>query len=370
MRVLFVHSRMVGGGIERVTLTLIEEFQKRGVECCLALRYARGDLINEARELTDVIELAGSGMRHFVKQLCSLIIEFGPTHFVTAVPDVTLLTLTARRRAGSEGRIIQGVHVSHARAAYPDSVRGWIKGSLERLIARWVCNRVDRVVAVSRGLQEELIGQFGANPQRVQLIHNPGIREADIVDLRDVATSSTDVVRFVAIGRLSREKGFDVLIRALQEVDGNWQLDIYGDGPEYGTLSALASDASLSGRVRLRRYTDSPLAAIDQSDWFILPSRVEGFGVVMIEAMARGVPVIAADCPYGPGEILERGRYGLLVPPDDVGALAAVLREVVAGRHRFDRGLLRQRALEFTVSRSVGQWLEVLHDAGEQAEVK
>ena len=368
MRILFVHSRMVGGGIERVTLTLIEEFQKRGIECCLALRHANGDFIGEAHALVEVVELAGSGMHRFVPRLSGLIRDFEPTHIVTAMPDVSLLTLVARWRASSSASVIQGVHVTQLRAAYAKSVFGWLKGTLERLIAGFAYRYVDEVVAVSRGIQEELPSEFGVTAGRIWHIHNPVVRESDVVKSNDIPPSAISALKFVAIGRLSREKGLDVLIRALCRVKGDWRLDIFGGGPEYDTLAALIDACGLEGHVSLRGHIDNSYAAIDAADWLILPSRVEGFGVVLVEALARGVPAIASDCPHGPREILKDGRFGLLVQPDDVNALGEILCQVVDGRHEFDRDLLRERAMDFSVSRSVERWLELLRRTEKQLE--
>ena len=151
MKVLFVHSRMPGGGLERVTLTLVEEFQKRGITCCLALRRSCGELVDEARALADVVELAPSGMYQFVPSLTDLIKDFAPTHIITAAPDVTILTLIALKRAASGARIVQGMHVAQTRAAYKKGVGGSIRRLYERLLARLAYNRIDGVVA---GLEE------------------------------------------------------------------------------------------------------------------------------------------------------------------------------------------------------------------------
>lgn len=351
---------MVGGGIERVTLTLIKEFQRRGVECCLALRRAHGEFIDEAYELVDVVELAGSGMHRFVPSLSGLIRDFGPTHIVTAMPDITLLSVVARWRAASIARIIQGVHLTQARAAYAEGLRGGLSGMFERAIGRCAYGRVDALVAVSKGVREELIKEFGVCSSRVLLIYNPIIYEERIGGRAAGCGVVADRMRFVAVGRLSRQKGFDVLIQALSLVDGDWQLDIYGGGPEYDALDALIGDYGLGSRVFLHGHTDDPYGEFDKADWIIMPSRFEGFGVVLVEAMARGVPAIASDCPHGPGEILDDGRFGVLVPANRGDKLATALRDVLAGKYEFDSDVLRNRAMEYSVSVSAEKWIRML----------
>ena len=363
MRVLFVHSQMPGGGIERVTLTLLEEFQKRGVRCSLALRCAQGEFIDEACALTDVVELAPDGMRSFIPQLADLIKRFGPTHIVTAMPDVTLLTLVARRWARSAACTIQGVHLTQKRVAYKKTVSGAIRWRYERLLARIAYQRVDSVVAVSAGIRDELREQFGISAGRIRLIHNPVVRDSDIASGVQARTSAAGRVRLCSVGRLSYQKGLDVLIRALRQVDGQWELEIHGNGAERDRLSELVNSCGLAERVHLRGHTDDPLHAIDAADWFVMPSRFEGFGVVLVEALARGVPAIASDCPHGPREILNDGEFGVLVCPDDVDALSTALQRAIDGHYHFDSGKLARRASNYSVSRSAARWLEMLQGA-------
>jgi glycosyltransferase involved in cell wall biosynthesis len=361
---------MSGGGVERITLRLIEGFQQREIVCCLALRHSCGEFIDEACAATDVVELAPDGIHQFVPRLADLIRRFAPTHIITAAPDVTLLTLIARKRAESDARIIQGVHLTQARAAYKPGLGGSIRRLYERSLARIVYNRIDGVVAVSEGIQRELRLELGIAPEQITLIYNPVVRDSDIGGQDGKRDRALRQLRFCAIGRLSYQKGFDVLIRAFRQVEGHWELDIYGGGSEHESLSALIVKYDLTDRVFLRGHTDAPLSAIDASDWFVLPSRFEGFGVVLVEAMARGVPVIASDCPHGPREILDDGRFGVLVPPDDADALAKALRDAVNGRFYFVPDIVREKARNYSVSQSIEKWIGVLASVDENMKVQ
>jgi glycosyltransferase involved in cell wall biosynthesis len=136
----------------------------------------------------------------------------------------------------------------------------------------------------------------------------------------------------LAAGRLTHQKGFDLLIRAFGSATAltqDLQLVIAGEGPEAQSLRDLAAElgvgarVSFPGRVReLSRLLKSAVA-------FILPSRYEGFPNVLLEALAAGVPCVAADCPGATREILDNGAYGLLVPPEDSRALADAIRRMV-----------------------------------------
>jgi glycosyltransferase involved in cell wall biosynthesis len=137
----------------------------------------------------------------------------------------------------------------------------------------------------------------------------------------------------VAVGRLNRQKGFDLLIRAFARIAADrpsWRLTIWGEGDERALLQALVRDLGLEERIRLPGVTREHGAWVEGAGLFVLSSRYEGLPNVLLEAMAAGLPVVAFDCPHGPAEIITAGENGLLVPPEDVEALAASLAKLMA----------------------------------------
>lgn len=176
----------------------------------------------------------------------------------------------------------------------------------------------------------------------------------------------------VAVGRLVRQKGFDLLLEAFARIahkHAEWRLVIWGEGAERARLEALRDRLGLNGRVDLPGVTERPGQWTEDAGLFVLSSRFESFGNVITEAMAAALPVIAFDCPWGPGEILRDQVEGLLVPAADVGALAAALDELLGdpARRRALGAAARAGACRFDRARVMAQWQEVIAAAGADA---
>jgi len=154
----------------------------------------------------------------------------------------------------------------------------------------------------------------------------------DAVDVRD------DVV--LAAGRLGRQKGFDLLIDAFAPVaerHPGWRLRILGNGRALPSLQAQVSALGLEEVVQLRPATREIGQEMASAGMFVLSSRFEGFGRVVLEALSKGLPVVSFDCPRGPAEIITDGQDGVLVPPEDVVGLSAAMLALI------EDGELRRR---------------------------
>ncbi len=200
------------------------------------------------------------------------------------------------------------------------------KHILWRLVEPLVRGQATRMV-----LQTTAILQTIPQPlrDRAEVICNP----CDAGEQRAGPPPSAGVRRIVAVGRLVEQKGFDLLVDAFSEVASafpDWSLTIHGEGPERERLQERIDKREMQGAIRLAGVTRRPGEWIEGASVFVLSSRYEGFPNVLIEAMAAGIPVIATRCDFGPGDIVGDGVSGLLVAVDDVDALAAALRRMMA----------------------------------------
>jgi glycosyltransferase involved in cell wall biosynthesis len=177
--------------------------------------------------------------------------------------------------------------------------------------------------------------------------------------------SSLEAPVIAAAGRLTSQKGFDLLIAAfapLARRHPDWTLRIHGGGPDRPALEAQAEALGLGARVVLTGPVRRLGEALAQASVFALSSRFEGFGLVILEAMSHGLPVVSFDCPRGPGEIITAGRDGTLVPPGDVAGLTAGLEELVTdpARRRAYGAAALETARAYDREAVAAQWERLL----------
>lgn len=224
------------------------------------------------------------------------------------------------------------------------------------------------IVAVSRGVADDLVAHFPQLANNVQVIYNPVVSDALRAHAREAPPHEWlrpgEPPVLVAAGRLDPAKGFDLLIDAFARVAQRCsaRLLILGEGPEREPLQNRIRNARLEGRCALAGFQENALAFIARARLFVLSSRVEGLPTVLIEALATGVPVVAADCPCGPREILADGRYGTLVPPQSVDALATAILESLA-HPAPPQPDLEQWLDQFTVATSIERHLALIDAA-------
>jgi glycosyltransferase involved in cell wall biosynthesis len=162
------------------------------------------------------------------------------------------------------------------------------------------------------------------------------------------------------VGALEPRKNFAMLLRAVARIRRRRpvRLILLGEGPERVALTALARDLGMADAVSLPGFTRNVAAHLASAAALALSSTYEGFGCVIVEALACGCPVVSTDCPYGPREILANGRYGRLVAPDDEAGLAQALEDTL--RQQVDRRALVERAEAYSVGRAADAYTALL----------
>jgi glycosyltransferase involved in cell wall biosynthesis len=228
---------------------------------------------------------------------------------------------------------------------------------------RSIYRRAYRVVAVSQQLACDLVKELNLPAEKVVAIPNPlaleEIREAAVASVSH-RFFSEGVPVLMAAGRLHPRKDFPTLVRAVADLRKrrDVRLIVLGEGPERSKLEMLVQSLGLSDVVDLPGFVSPPWPWMARADVFALSSWGEGWPGVLGEALALGIPVVATDCPTGPREILDNGRFGPLVPVGDVSAMSVALEAMLDDPP--DRAILRGRADEWSSERVVESYLSIL----------
>ncbi|NBC47990.1 MAG: glycosyltransferase [Gammaproteobacteria bacterium] len=318
-------------------------------------RHALPHLSTEVR----LYNLGAGGRRQHKRRLGRYLEQRRPIALLAAGHRANLL---AAGYAGGQARIVLSVH----NALSPGLSR---LNPLRRWLRLHALNRcypsADAIVCVSNGVADDLGQLAPATRPKIKTLHNP-IATADHdsdAPLHPWLTDGSGPV-ILGAGRLAAQKDFATLIQAFAGLEHNppARLLILGEGPDRDALLKLATELDVADRVALPGFVPNPRTHMAAAALFVLSSRWEGFGNVLVEAMAMGTPVVATDCPSGPNEILNDGRFGQLVAVGDRRALRDAIAETLVAE--IDPRRLRERAAEFSPELVAERYLKLLLPEG------
>ncbi|MEM8949231.1 MAG: glycosyltransferase [Pseudomonadota bacterium] len=297
--------------------------------------------------------------RSFIPGLARYLMTRRPDTMLSAKTLGNLTALLAHRRAHVATRLVVSER-SHLSESIQRSRKRWKEARLPSLIHA-LYPKADAIVAISQHVADDLAATSGLEPESITKIHN-GLLRAGALDHPpdDHPWFDDDRPVILAAGRFRRQKDFPMLIRAFAKLRARRpaRLMIIGEGEDRAIMEKLIRELSLRDDVALPGFKPNPFAFMKAADLFVMSSTHEGFGNVLVEALAAGCPVVSTDCPAGPFEILDGGRYGKLVPVGDEDAMANAIEATLD--HPPAPDLLRSRASEFSLDRTVDSYLACL----------
>ena len=314
-----------GGGAERVMLHIASGLADNGLSVDLVLARAEGPYMTHIPSTVRLVDLKARQTLFSLPALTAYLKAERPVALLSALDHANVVAAVAVRRSRAPVRLLMSIHntlsVSHANAK---SWKDKVLPACLRMVHPWV----DAIIAVSKGVADDFSNMTQIPRERVSVINNPVVgndlltQAAAPLDHKWFAAGEPPVI--VSVGRLTEQKDFGNLLRAFAKAREKRaiRLLILGDGPDRQSLTDLAGELGISDDIEMPGFVENPYSYMAKAGAFVLSSRWEGLPTVLIEAMASGAPVVSTDCPSGPREILQDGRYGVLVPVGDSNALA------------------------------------------------
>lgn len=321
--VLFFTSELGGGGAEKHLLRVANHLPRERFRTTIAVARGGGAYEADVAPDTPVLPLGGGATHRAGPALRRLLARERPDLVCSVLDMPNILLLGAAATLRNRPAVIACVQ-NPPLTQFANS--GGIRPRMRVAAMRLAYPRADAVIALTEGVRRDLLQLAPALKDRATVVFNAGFDSgvARLAAEPEPEIASSEGRRLVACGRLVPQKGFDSLIRALarvrERVDA--RLWLVGDGPLRKELEAEAVRAGVRDAVRFVGFQRNPYRYMGAADAFVLSSRWEGFGNVIVESLAVGTPVVATDCPYGPREILRAEEGGLLVEPGSDGALA------------------------------------------------
>lgn len=340
-RVLALAYDALGGGATRAAIDVATWMHARKIPLQLSCLKREGDFVHQMDAISGVNYLLAKGLslrRHIGLIFPKLWREASKCDVILAVNENSALFLAIVLGFITRKPVIAWFHIHWSQQHRNNP--WWHKP-----IMRLLLPNTAKVIAVSGGVANDLLVEIPRLKENKVVVlplptHFDNIRALANIPLSvNYLQTIPKQKTILAIGRLTPQKGFDLLLKALASEalrDRSWRLILVGSGPCKAALQGLSNTLGIDRSIVWCDFTDNPYPFYKIADLFVLPSRYEGLGIVLLEALCCGVPVIATDCPSGPAEILRGGQFGKLVPPEDVEALARGISDMLDGSEKID----------------------------------
>lgn len=357
-----MYRDLTHGGVQRIMVHIANYFANNGYETTLLLGEAKGPYLSLLDPKVEVLSINSTNRFLLLKYLISVLRFKNPHILFTGVPSFNIMAIIAKYIAGVKTKVV----ISERSNTFKEFARSTnFFYRLSFLLIPILYRFSDAIVAVSLGVAKDLSRFSFISENRINTIYNPAFnKEIQIEAKKSVEESwlndkACPVI--IGVGRLSAQKDFGMLIDAFYGIYKERQLKliIVGDGPMHNSLQKKIDEYDLNDSIKLAGFQKNPISWISKSDVFVLSSQWEGFGNILVEALAAGTTIVSTDCKSGPSEILKDGQLGYLVPVSDAEALSKKI--IYALDNPFPKDLLVEAAQEFDENIIMKKYEQLFH---------
>jgi len=362
VRIGFFLATSGWSGVDRIAKNLLPALSRRGYLVDLIKVKGHGPFLPpELRDTVNVIELRASHTYSAFPGLVRYIYENRPSVLFSDKDRANRVALLARAISGRKTRLV----LSSGTTISVDLVH---RGPFERMLQRFSMGRLyalaDKVIVTCEGVRRDMAAYTGLDIKKIEVVPPPVVpswafsQNLPFPDHPWFGPNKMPVV--LGAGELSYRKDFETLIRAFSIVEKRRRLRliILGKGKQKRHLKALSFGLGIEDKVSFPGFVQDPYPFMAHAALFALTSRWEGLGFVLIEALSLGTPAVSTDCPSGPQEVLDGGRYGPLVPVGDFEALAAAMERVL--EDPLPACVLREAARPYEVEQATEAYIEAM----------
>ena len=332
---------MCGGGAERVVLNLLNHWPIADVSPVLLVTSGGGEYLDAVKDSVPIIYFDASpslvNCLSYAKSLKAALAPYQPCAIISHLVSLNRLFLRARRLGAFSIPLTVVEHSDIARY-FEQCQRSPLATALLRRETAWLYAGAHAVVGVSQGVADKVRRALRLPADLVKVVYNP-VDSAAVNAGREMRPAEAFAMEFMGLprpiiisaGRLHPPKAYADLVQAFAHLPTRERgsLVILGQGPLAAELRQVAVSLGVGDAVHLPGFTANPWWYLWHADLFALSSHWEGYPMILLEALACGLPIVATDCDYGPREIIPRSPNGRLVPVGDPEAMAQALRSVL-----------------------------------------
>jgi glycosyltransferase involved in cell wall biosynthesis len=370
MKIAFFYRELDQGGIQRMLIDCTNYFAQNGYDVSFVLMKRSDDYHQLLNEKIKIIYFESIKKTQLYKSFATILKREKFDVLYSATPALNIFSIVTKMLSGSKTKIIISEH--NNTLVFFRNMK-FTLSKLTYLSIPLLYRYADGIIAVSKGVGEGLQKVALLSHNKIRVIHNPAyspiIQEQLKLRPDHAWFKDNRIPTFITVGRLTEAKNHELLLEAMSIVIKNRpaRLLIIGEGHLRPALEQQIKALKLTECVSLVGFIVNPVSWINQADVFVLSSNYEGFGIVLVEALAAGTTIVSTDCDYGPDEILD-DKYGYLVPVGNAVELAKKME--FALDNPLEKTLLEHRAKEFSVDNIMREYAEMFESIGGVSDIK
>ena len=312
-KIFFVIPNLVSGGAQRTLLNILNRLDAKKFKFKLFTFNKKGDLFKQLDKSVEVTSLNVSNSLYFIFKFLIFLYQEKPDIVFSTLRSVNFFIILGVKLSGIRAKVIIRETNNHTASN--------IKNTPYQKCIDYSYRYADQIIALSKGVAKDIKRRSRVSSKKIKVIYNPV--NLKLISQLKKKPISKKLLRFfqgkhkytiINVGHLEHQKGQDILIEAVSKLKSkiNFQLLIIGHGTQKQYLEKKINETGLGGHVQLIGYVENPYNLMANSDLFVLSSRWEGFGHVLVEAMETNTPIISTNCRSGPSEIIKHNFDGIL----------------------------------------------------------